>query len=206
MEQYSPEWWAARLGNVSASQMPAVMSDGRAGKPSATRKNYMMKLLCERLTGKVEDTYTSPAMERGTLLEPVARAAYEIRTGRDVDEVGFVYHPEIDQLGASPDGMVPAENGCIEIKNPNTAQHIAVIQSGTYDKKYHWQMMCQMACTGARWCDFVSFDDRLPEELQLHVYRLERSEEDIVKMEKATELFLEELNKLELEMINRMAA
>lgn len=202
-EQYSDEWWAARLGKASASRMGDIMAKGRGGAPSASRKNYMMTLLCERLTGQKEESFTSAAMQRGTDLEPLARGAYEVHTGLDVTEVGFVIHPTIELLGASPDGQIEPD-GCLEIKNPNTAQHVAVLQSGGYDQKYHWQMMCQMACTGMDWCDFASFDDRMPEALQLHVCRVKRNDEDIARMESEVMIFLEELERLESAMILKM--
>jgi len=180
IEQGSEEWFQQRLGKITASRVSDVMAKTRSG-PAASRKNYMMELLCQRLTGQREEGYTNAAMQRGIDLEPVARSAYEIHSGLDVAESGFVLHPDYEFIGASPDGLV---DGCglIEIKCPNTAQHVACLRSGEPDKKYWWQMQCQMACTVRDWCHFVSFDDRLPEELQLFVANVKRDEQAISEM------------------------
>lgn len=204
MDQRSEEWFSARLGRVTASKVKDVMAKGRGGAPSATRQNYMMQLLCERLTGKRDEGFTSAAMQRGTDLEPIARSAYEFNAGVMTVETGLVIHPRIDGFGASPDGLVGAD-GLLEIKCPNTAQHIAVIQSGSHDSAYDWQMLAQMACTGREWVDFVSFDDRLPDELQYVCYRFHRDEKRIREMEMAVADFLEELAELERDMRERMA-
>lgn len=203
MEQRSSEWFAARRGCVTASKVKDVMAKGRGGAPSAARANYMMQLLCERLTGRQEDGFTSAAMQRGTELEPLARDAYELFAEGDVVETGLVLHPTIKGFGASPDGLV-GDIGLLEIKCPNTATHVATIQSGRHDPAYEWQMLAQMACTGRAWVDFVSFDDRLPEELQYACFRFHRDDKRIAEMEAEVGAFLEELNQLENEMRERM--
>lgn len=195
------------MGKVTASRVKDVMAQGRGGAPSATRKNYMMQLLCERLTGTREEGFTSASMQRGTELEPMARAAYELFQGAEVEEVGLIDHPRIKGFAASPDGRVllPDGRGGIEIKCPNTAQHIAVMQSGKHDSQYDWQMLAQMACDEYDWVDFVSFDDRLPSELQYVCYRFERDFSRIRAMESAIVEFLEELDELEQEMRQRIS-
>ena len=192
--QRSPEWFLFRSGKVSASKVADVMATTKSG-PSAARKNYMMELLCQRLTGNVEQGFNSAAMQRGTDLEPIARSAYEVDSGVMVIEVGLVDHPSIEWFGASPDGMVN-EDGLVEIKCPNTATHIEFLRTGKPDGRYVWQMMAQMACTGRKWCDFVSFDDRLPEHLQYRKVRVERCEKTIEKMETEIRSFLAELETL----------
>lgn len=206
MQQGTDEWLTARLGKVTASRVKDVMAQGRGGAPSATRKNYMMQLLCERLTGTREEGFTSAAMQRGTELEPLARAAYELFQDAEVEEVGLIEHPRIKGFAASPDGRVllPSGRGGIEIKCPNTAQHIAVMQSGKHDPQYEWQMLAQMACDDYDWVDFISFDDRLPSELQYVCYRFERDFSRIRTMESAVVEFLEELDELEREMRQRI--
>jgi putative phage-type endonuclease len=198
MKQGSPEWFAARLGIVTASRIVDVMAQTRSG-PAAARSNYMAQLLCERLTGRAEDSFTSAAMQRGTELEPLARSAYEADRGLFVTECGLVKHPVISGLGASPDGLV-GEDGLIEIKCPNTATHIETLRSKKPATKYVWQMTAQMACTNRDWCDFVSFDDRLPEHLQMIVIRVDRDEKREKEMLTAVEQFLDELNSMYLEL------
>jgi putative phage-type endonuclease len=169
--QYTPEWWAARLGNVTASRVADVIAKTKSGY-SASRDNYMAQLICERMTNTVAESYSNAAMQWGTETEPLARAAYESYADVLVDEVGYIPHPIIERAGASPDGLVGLD-GQIEIKCPNTATHIDTLISDQVPAKYFTQMQWQMACTRRAWCDFVSFDPRLPNGLQLFVKRVE---------------------------------
>jgi putative phage-type endonuclease len=198
-EQGTPEWLAERCGKVTASRIADVMSNGRGKEPSATRKNYMAQLLTERLTGAVAESYTNAAMQRGTETEPQARAMYELQTGLDVDQVGFVPHPVIECCGASPDGLI-GDLGLVEIKCPNTATHIETLRGAAIDRKYLLQMHWQMICTGREWCDFVSFDPRLPSAMQLHVARVERDAELAEEVTAAVTQFLTELNQAEADL------
>lgn len=198
MIQGSDEWHEARLGCVTASRVADVMARTKSG-PAAARKNYMMELLCQRLTGAREEGFTSAAMQRGIDLEPLARSAYEVESGETVMEAGFVLHPEAKAFGASPDGLV-ADTGLIEIKCPNTAQHVEFIRTGKPDGRYIWQMQAQMECTGRDWCDFVSFDDRMPERLQMRSVRVMRDPDMIVSMMDEVLGFLKELSELVAEM------
>lgn len=202
--QRTEEWYAARLGKVTASRVADVMAKTKTGY-STSRQNYMMQLLCERLTGKKEDSYNNAAMQRGTEMEPIARAVYEAEKGLFVVETGLVDHAEIKNFGASPDGLV-GDDGLIEIKCPNTATHVDFLRTGKPDNKYQWQMLAQMACTGRDWCDFVSFDDRLPEPLQFYCIRFYRDDCRIKEMLTEIQKFLEELDLLEKEMQSRMVA
>ncbi len=207
ISQGSEEWFAARIGKVTASRVNDVMTTGRGGAPSATRKNYMMELLCERLSGETAPSFSTPAIRRGTELEPVARGMYEMGSPHDVKEVGLIDHPSILMFGASPDGLVVLPDGKvagIEIKCPNTAQHVAVIQSGKHDPQYEWQMLAQMACAELEWVDFVSYDDRLPAPLDYECHRYERDERRITEMEREVVGFLEELDELEQDMRARL--
>lgn len=204
IEQRSPEWFAQRLGKVTASKVADVMATGRGGAPSASRKNYMAQLVTERLTGlPTELGFTNAAMERGTDLEPVAAAAYAFKHDTEVEEVGFIDHPEIQMFGASPDRTVGTE-GLIEIKCPNTATHIGTLTGSPIDKKYHLQMQVQMACTGRQWCDFVSFDDRLPAPLDMIVIRVDRDDAMIAEIEAEVRLFLDQLDDMERQLREMM--
>ena len=199
MEQRTEEWFAAKLGKVSASRVADVLAKIKSGE-SASRKNYKMELVVQRLTGKQGESFTNAAMEWGTEQEPFARMAYEAHTGTFVKEEGFVDHPTIEGFGCSPDGIVG--EGLIEIKCPNTANHIETVLENKVPSKYIPQMQCQMACTGAKWCDFVSFDPRLPEDLQLFVVRVERDQEYIDAMEVEVKQFLSEV----LDLFNQLKA
>ena len=192
MDQGTEEWFTIRIGKVTASRVADVIAKTKTGY-SASRENYMAQLACERLTGQKGESFTNAAMQHGTETEPLARAAYEALHDVLVDEVGFVPHPTIEMAGASPDGMV-GEDGLIEIKCPNTATHIETLLSQTVPGKYNTQMQFQMACTGRSWCDFVSFDNRLPAELQLFVKRVPRDNMYIRLMEDEIVKFLNELD------------
>ena len=192
MEQGTDEWFAMRIGKVTASRVADVIAKTKSGY-SSSRDNYMAQLVCERLTGQKGESFTNAAMQHGTETEPLARLAYEVSQNVLVDQVGFVPHPSIKMAGASPDGLV-GDDGLIEIKCPNTATHIETLLSETVPTKYFTQMQFQMACTGRQWCDFVSFDNRLPAELQLFVKRVPRDEMYIKLMEAEIVQFLAELD------------
>jgi putative phage-type endonuclease len=192
IEQGSPEWFAQRLGKVTASRVADVIAKTKTGY-STSRDNYMAQLVCERMTGTVAESFTNAAMQWGTETEPLARAAYEAHADVLVDEVPMIEHQMIEDAGASPDGYVGTE-GLLEIKCPNTATHIDTLLSQTVPGKYNTQMQWQMACTGRQWCDFVSFDPRLPTELQLFVKRVPRDNAYIQMLEEEVKKFLTELD------------
>lgn len=192
IEQRTEGWHQQRLGKATASRVADVMAKTKTGY-SASRANYAAELMCERLTGERAESFTSAAMAWGTDTEPQARAAYAFLTDADVVEVGFIDHPSIPMFGASPDGLV-GETGLVEIKCPNTATHIDTLLGETVPGKYLTQMQVQMACTGRAWCDFVSFDPRLPADLQLWVKRVPRDDEAIRAIEAEVQAFLSELD------------
>jgi putative phage-type endonuclease len=192
MEQRTDEWYAARLGKVTASRVADVVAKTKSGY-SSSRANYMAELVCERLTGKQGDFYQNAAMAWGTNTEPMARAAYEAVEGALVVEVGFVSHPTILMAGASPDGLV-GDDGLVEIKCPNTATHIDTLLDKEAPSKYVNQMQWQMACTGRAWCDFVSYDPRMPQNMQFFVKRVARDNNLIIELEREVERFLFELD------------
>jgi putative phage-type endonuclease len=193
IEQGSVEWHLQRLGKVTASRVAEVLSKGKSGE-SASRKNYRTELVVQRLTGAPGESFTNAAMEWGTQTEPLARIAYEAEMGVFVDQVAFVEHPTIANFGCSPDGVIG--DGLIEIKCPNSSTHIEYLTDDKPPTKYIPQMQCQMAVMGAKWCDFVSFDPRLPSDLQLFVVRLERDEEYIEAMEAEVKKFLSEVEEM----------
>lgn len=191
-----------RAGKVTASRVADVLSKVKSGE-SAGRKNLKMDLVAERLTGKPTDSFTNSAMQWGTEQEPFARIAYEAYKGIFVEQIPFVDHPTIEWFGCSPDGLV-GEDGLLEIKAPNTTTHIEYLQEGKPPSKYIPQMMAQMACTGRKWCDFASFDPRMPEELQLFVVRLNRDDAYIQEMEAEVKKFLDEVEQVLAQLKRKM--
>ncbi len=191
MEQRSEEWFAVRLGKVTASRIADVCARTKTGW-GASRKNYMAELIVERLTGQRTEGFTNAAMQWGTDQEPDARIAYEFYRDASVAEVGFAPHPTIAETGASPDGLVGVD-GLVEIKCPNTATHLETLLGSVMPEKYFMQVQWQLACTGRQWCDFVSFDPRLPESMRLFVDRVKRDDAAITAIEKDVTDFLAEL-------------
>ena len=192
MEQRSPEWFAARLGKVTASRVADIVAKTKAGY-STSRANYMSELIVERLTGSVTDFYQNSSMLWGTNTEPLARAAYEALAGELVEEVGFVPHPTIPMSGASPDGLIG--NACLlEVKCPNTSTHIETVLGQEVPSKHLPQIQWQMTCTGREYCNFVSFDPRLPAEMSIFVRRVPRDEALIKSLEEEVSKFLAEID------------
>lgn len=201
LEQGSDEWKRARLGHVSASNVAAVMSRTKDGKESATRRAYKIKLVAERLTGSAQESYKNAAMEWGNEQEPFARMAYEAEKNIFVEKTGFWKHPYKNWIGVSPDGLV-GEDGLIEIKCPNTTTHLEYLWDDVVPTEYRKQIQMQLWVTGRQWCDFVSYDPRLPKKNQLFIKRCQRDEELINEMEIEVEKFLAEIQAI----INKLGA
>ncbi len=189
--QGSPEWLAIRLGKVTASRISDLMAKTKSGW-GAGRRNYMSDLVIEILTGTPIDHFKSKEMERGNEVEPQARSLYSLLRDVDIQEVGFVQHPAIEDAGASPDGLV-GDDGMIELKCPNSATHIDTLLTEKIPNDYMLQMHWQMACTGRQWVDFVSFDPRLPANLQLFIKRIPRDNAQIIGLEVEVRTFIREM-------------
>lgn len=201
IQQGTDEWHRVRLGKVTASKVNDAMMDAS----KAGYQNYRAQLVCERLTGRPTETFKSAAMDQGNETEPQARAMYTMTTGMMVQEVAFVDHPAISMAGASPDGLV-GELGLVEIKCPQPTEHIRVMTGGTIKKAYREQMQWQMACTGREWCDFVSFCPDLPDDLALHIVRIDANSEAILEMETAVRSFLRDVEAMILNLTGKAAA
>lgn len=191
LEQRTDGWLSERAGKVTASAIYKVMAKTKTGY-GADRKNYAAQLVAERLTGEPAQGFMNAAMQHGIDTEPQARSMYAVQTGLSVVETGFWHHPSMDFCGASPDGLV-GDKGLVEIKCPNTATHIDTLRGGSIDRKYILQMHWQMACTERDWCDFVSFDPRLPPEMQIHITRVERDADLLAEIEAEVTVFLAEV-------------
>ncbi len=198
VEQGSPEWLQARAGNVTASKVSDIMATIKSGE-AAARRDYRVQLVTEILTGApVEGGYKSPEMQWGNDMEPLARASYEVFRGVSVDVVGFILHPTLARAGCSPDGLVDWDGGdtvrgIVQFKCPKTSTHLEYCHEGRVPKAYQPQMLWEMACSGAEWCDFVSFDPRLPPHLQLFIRRFHRDAARIEELENAAAKFLDEV-------------
>ena len=191
VQQGTPEWHQLRAGKVTASRVADILAKTKTG-PSASRQNYLIELAIQRTTGIIAESYSNAAMEWGTQTEPQARVAYEVNTNNFVDQVAFIDHPNIAWFGCSPDGLV-SDRGLVEIKCPNSATHWEYFKSKEPPKKYFIQMQAQMAVTGRDWCDFISFDPRMPDRSQLLIVNVPRDPEFILFMETEIKQFLNEV-------------
>lgn len=192
--QGTQEWKLARAGKVTASRLADVCAKLKSGQPAASRTNYRDQLVAERLNGVPYDSgFVSKEMAWGTECEPQARLAYEVMTGASVGQVGFVDHPELAMTGASPDGLV-GQDGLVEIKCPNTSTHIETLEGGAIDSGYYKQMQWAMACTGRQWCDFISYDPRMPGRMSIKIIRVQRNDAEITALTSEVVKFLAEID------------
>lgn len=198
MEQRTAEWFEARLGKLTGSRADTAFktykSGANKGKPTEEAQKIMLEIAFERLTGKGIDHFESQAMAWGTEHEAEARAEYEDATGRLVTQVGFIDHPEINNFGASPDGLV-GDDGLLEIKCPNELTHFRRVLSGEVPAEYRTQMIVQLVCTGRKWCDYVDYDPRLSI-CPLMIVRFEPTEEERKDVEEKAKVFLANVDKL----------
>jgi len=194
-EQGTPEWLAERCGKITASRIADVMATLKSGQPAASRVNYCAELVAERLTGVPTESFDTPAMRWGRECEPLARSAYEAYTGQLVQQVGLITHPTITRSGASPDGLIGSD-GLIEIKCPQIDTHVQIKIKQDIPQRYVYQMLWQMECTGRQWCDFMSFNPRLPHRHQMFVKRLHRDDDALATLRKAVAEFDAEVDAL----------
>ena len=192
IEQRTDDWFAARLGKVTASRVADVIAKTKTGY-SASRQNYAAQLICERLTGSPAESYSNAAMQWGVDHEDEAALAYAFHHDAELSSIGFIDHPRVVMSGASPDRLIGTA-GLAEIKCPNTATHIDTLLHERVPEKYVTQMLWQMACCEREWCDFVSYDPRLPEDMRLFVKRVGRNDARIAELETEVSSFLEELD------------
>lgn len=178
IEQRTPEWYAARCGRITASRVKDVLAvSKRDGKPLQAREDYATELVLELLTGQSRQIPTTFAMQWGIDNEPLARSEYESLRGVLVEDGGFIVHPELDYIAASPDGLT--DDRGIEIKCPfNSGIHLSTLEQGMPVEHYA-QLQIGMACTGLQLWDFVSFDPRMPPGLQLYIQAVPRDEQFI---------------------------
>jgi predicted phage-related endonuclease len=195
IQQNTPEWLIERIGSVTASRVKDAVATLKRGGESAARASYKLELLTEILTGRAFEHYVSQAMDFGTENEPLARGAYEISRGVEVERIGYIRHPSIPRSGASPDGLV-GEDGLVEFKVPNTTTHLSYLLLEDIPDEYIPQLNWQLACSGRKWVDFVSYDPRLPEDFGLFIERHWRNGAVIAALEQRVIEFIAELNEM----------
>lgn len=180
IEQRTDAWWQSRLGSITASRLGDLMARTRSGY-GASREQYLAELVIERLTGTRAPRFQSRAMEVGIEREAEARDFYAFMRGVEVEEAPFVSHPDVPMTGASPDGRVWDE-GLIEVKCPQPAQHLRTLLGEPIARAYLLQMQWQMACDDRQWCDWISYSPDFPQHLSMVVRRVERDDDLIAEI------------------------
>lgn len=207
MEQRTAQWFQARLGKVTASNVYNVLSKTAKGTPKSKYEDYKIKLMTERLTGEISQSYPTPAMQWGIEHEEEALKEYAFIYDTEVTRCGFIQHPTINMAGASPDGLI-GENGLIEVKCPQSPNHLRFFIDDNIKPEYHAQMQFQMACTERQWCDFISYDPRFAGDssyLRMKIKRIYRDDKQIEQINQAVEAFLAEIEQ-EIQRISTKAA
>ena len=199
----SIEWLYERVGHCTASSFADVMATRKDGKEAAPRRDYRIELVGERLTGQPSERFVSQYMKWGTEHEAAARMAYEARTGALVVVPGFTHHPTVPMCGGSVDGLVD-DDGIIEIKCPATKTHIETLLAGVMPEEHVAQTQGYLWITGRAWCDFVSYDPRLPEHLRLFVQHVPRDDTYIAKLAATIEVFLAEVAAMQAQLEARL--
>jgi putative phage-type endonuclease len=202
IQQNTPEWLIERTGSVTASRVKDAVATLKSGKESAARASYKLELLVEIMTGRAADHYVSQAMDFGIENEPLARGAYEIARGVEVERIGYIRHPSIARAGASPDGLV-GDDGLVEFKVPTSTTHLSYLLAEEVPDEYLPQLNWQLACSGRAWVDFVSYDPRLPQEFGLFVVRWHRNDRVICEMEGQVQQFIGELDAMAQKLLKR---
>jgi predicted phage-related endonuclease len=203
--QRSDEWRRARCGRLTSTSAADMLAQIKKGE-AAARRNLRTRLVCERLTQQpIENGYQSAEMKRGIELESVAIAAYEADTGTLTRSIGFLAHPDL-LAGCSPDAIVGDFAGVVEVKCPNSATHLEYLRGQTVPSDYVPQVQHALWLSGARWCDFVSYDPRFPPALQLFITRLHAHQVDLKAYELLVRMFLSEVDREYDEVAAMMAA
>ena len=189
IEQGTEPWFACRLGKPGGSSFSDIVL--QSGKPATGRGKLLYKLAAEILSGERTETYRNAAMARGTELEPLARSAYELITGADVVQVGYVFADENRRWGCSPDGLV-GDDGLVEIKCPLAHTHVEYLDRGNLPGTYYHQCQGQLAVTGRTWLDFMSYSPNI----RPFIIRVARDEEFIAVLIQEVERFCDDLELL----------
>lgn len=205
--QQDAEWFAARIGCLTASRIAdAVAKRTKGNGELQCRADLRLALAVERVTNKPSENYVSKWMERGVEMEPLARAAYELRRDVETEQVGFVIHPTLNWAGCSPDGLIGTD-GLLELKVPKSTTHAEYLLGECVPEEYIPQMTWQLACCpGRQWNDFVSYCPDFPAPLDVFICRLNRDNQKIAVMEAESTVFLKEVEDLTLRLRHGLAA
>ncbi len=187
--QGSEEWFASRVGKITASRLGDIMRKTKWGE-STYKAKVRLELAIERITGKsASSVVMNQAMRDGVEREPDARKLFEAVTGKEVAEVGSFDHPTIVNTSASPDGLIRGENACLEIKCPLATTHAKNLMSDKMPKNYIYQVQHQIQCTESDFAYFASYHPDFPKDLRLKIVKVERDDEVINSLNTAIRQF-----------------
>ena len=187
--QGSEEWFASRVGKITASRLGDIMRKTKWAE-STYKAKVRLELAIERITGKSANSITpNKAMLDGIEREPDARKLFEAVTGKEVAEVGSFDHPTIVNTSASPDGLIRGENACLELKSPTHSTHARNLMSDTMPKNYIYQVQWQIACTESDFAYFASYHPDFPPDLRLKWVRVEKDDSIIKSLEEEIRAF-----------------
>lgn len=178
-EQGSPEWKKARAGKVTASRAKDARDRLKSGAASGKQIAYACQVALERVSGQPADaTFENWQMREGHVQEPIARAAYERRTGNLVDEVG-AFATDDDLFLYSPDGLIDGD-GLLEVKTLFSPERITTIVGNGDVSDFIDQCMFGLWLTGRQWIDLVVW---VPSLEHMVIKRITRDEDAIEALE-----------------------
>lgn len=189
-EQNTDEWLRVRLGIPTASRFATVMAKGRDGKSdSKTRRDYLLDLVGERITGDPAETFSNRHTERGHEVEPEARAMYEFITDNELKQVGFIRNGD---KGASPDSLI-SNDGMFEGKSRLPRLQAELLLADRVPPEHMPQLQGQLWVAERDWVDFMSYCKKM----RPFIKRVYRDEELIKRIAEAVRIFNDELNTMQ---------
>ena len=182
LEQGTPAWLESRRGCITGSRFRDARDKTAKGLPSSKAIAYARDIARERCHGTVPSIYQNEAMRTGQEQEPIARAAYELRTGCLVEPVGF-FKTDDGMFGLSPDGLID-DDGVLEVKTMVSSNTLFTAVADSDISEYLDQCNGYLWLLGRKWVDLVLWaPDMEALGLQIVVKRIERNENDIEKLE-----------------------
>jgi hypothetical protein len=202
--QRSAEWFTARLGRLTGSCAGDMLAKVKSGGASASRKNLLLRLVLERLTGRAQEReFVSPAMQDGIDREADAFRAYESLTGEMVQRIGFLRHDSL-MAGCSPDGFLGDFDKLLSIKCRQHAAHYEFIRTGKIPADALAQMRHELWITDADAIDYFSWNPDFEPRLQSRVVTVTRAQADVDGYAKEAIAFLVEVD-VEVEAMRTLA-
>ena len=186
-EQNSHEWYAIKLGKLTASNIATLTGE------SQTRKTLIYEKASSIITGIIPKQIYSEPLIRGRELESNAKDMYEFINDVEVKQVGFV---ELNKfVGASPDGLI-GDIGLVEFKCPKPSKFMQQIIEGktSIEKLYIYQMQMQIYVCGKQWCDYVIYNEDFKN--PIHTIRIERDEEIIADIKETIDRAITDIKEI----------